>query len=252
MPAPVRLGVSAAFFDADSQRAVFKGKVLLYVEQSLAHWCMHTGALLVLLPTVPAPLRLRQLLQHVDGLILQGGSDVCPRTYGEEPLNPLWSGDAVRDAYEIELLRESMDLNKPVLGVCRGAQVINVGLGGTLYQDIETQRPQAHKHRNWDIYDQHFHAINVLPDTGLASLYPGQTTVRVNSVHHQAVKDLAPGLRVEAVAQDGVIEAVRWTQSAEYVLGVQWHPEYQDPSDPSLMPAQPILDEFLRETARRR
>ena len=252
MDTPLRVGISACFFHADPQRKVFKGKTLLYIEQSLAHWLMSTGALAVMLPTTPSSGQMRTLLGWVDGLVLHGGADVSPTTYGETPLQPEWKGDALRDAYEIDLLHACMDMDKPVLGICRGSQLINVGLGGTLYQDITTQRRESRVHRDWEVYDMLHHPVHLVPGGFLSGLYPGLDLVRVNSVHHQAVKNLGRGLQVEANADDGVVEAVRWVDSRAYVLGLQWHPEYHDPNDPELLSSQPVLDNFLREVAQRR
>lgn len=253
MDAPLRIGISSCFFHADPQRPVFKGKTLLYIEQSLAHWLMSTGAVAVALPTAPTSGQQRTMLELIDGLVLHGGADVAPGSYGETPLLPEWGGDAVRDAYEIELLRACMDMDKPILGVCRGAQLINVGLGGTLYQDIGTQRPEAQPHRDWEVYDMLHHPVRLEPGGLLAQLYPHVTsTTHVNSVHHQGVKNLGRGLQVQATSDDGMIEAILWTESRSYVLGVQWHPEYHDPRDSSLLSSQPILENYLREVAQRR
>ncbi len=119
---------------------------LQYIEQNVAHWLMQREVLAFMVPSPEGRTRragskasLAAYAQELDGLVLMGGSDVCPESYGEKALRPEWNGDRIRDEYEIALLREFMALSKPVLGVCRGAQVINVGLGGTLYQDIGTQ-----------------------------------------------------------------------------------------------------------------
>lgn len=248
----IRLGVSPCFFHADPQRAVFKGKTLLYLEESMAHWLETGEALVYMLPSTRRTDGLKDLLQQMDGLVLQGGSDIAPGTYGETPLKPEWGGDAVRDAYEIALIRIAMELNKPVLGVCRGAQIINVALGGTMYQDIQTQQREAGVHRDWNVYDQLFHDIRFVPNSGLAQLYPGHTGGRVNTVHHQALKKLGRGLRVEAhSSEDGIIEAVR-AEGPAYVFGVQWHPEFMDPKAPNLLASQPILNDFLRAIEQRR
>ena len=184
----------------------------------------------------------------LDGLVLHGGSDVWPGSYGEEPLKPEWSGDRVRDEYEIALLRAFIDAGKPVLGVCRGLQVINVAFGGTLYQDITTQQPGSGTHRDAALYDQNFHEIEFVPDTRLADLYPDVTRARVNSVHHQGVKKLADGFTVEATSpDDGMIEAMRWTGSS-YVNAVQWHPEFLDWKSSETLSGDPILNDFLAAT----
>ena len=160
--------------------------------------------------------------------MLHGGSDVWPGSYGEEPLKPEWSGDRIRDEYEIALLRAFIDAGKPVLGVCRGLQVINVAFGGTLYQDITTQQPGSLTHRDAALYDQNFHEIELVSGTRLAALYRESRAPRVNSVHHQGVKKLADGFTVEATSpDDGMVEAMRWT-GGSYVNAVQWHPEFHD------------------------
>jgi len=134
-------------------------------------------------------------------------------------MRPEWNGDRIRDDYEISLLRSFMALKKPVLGVCRGAQVINVGLGGTLYQDLATQVPHSLNHRNWQIYEQNCHATSLVPNSGLARLYRETSVVKTNSIHHQAVKDLGRDLIVEAWSEpDRVVEAIRYTGPAYVFL----------------------------------
>lgn len=262
---PLRIGMSACFFHADPQRPIFKGKTLLYLEESMAHWLMQRRVIPCMIPRVPddAGITVEDVLANVDGLVLQGGSDVSPVSYGETPLRPEWSGDRQRDLYEMHLLHACMGMNKPVLGVCRGLQLINVALGGTLYQDIGEQVPQALAHRDWHHYDLNKHAVQLVEGSRLAALYANTSARQINSVHHQAIKDLAPGLTVEARAtSDRMIEAVRYTAAAStspasssspssaatqtpYVFGVQWHPEFLHSHDPAMLPASPILDDFL-------
>jgi putative glutamine amidotransferase len=251
----LKIGLSSCFFHADPVRPIFKGKTLIYSEQSMAHWVMSQGAVAYLIPSIEAggPVSLKDLAQGLDGLVLQGGSDVAPGSYGQKPLKPEWGGDAIRDAYEQALLKEFMNQGKPVLGVCRGAQLINVAFGGTLYQDIEMQAQAALNHRNWEIYDQNFHEIAFEKGTRLSQLYPGMTRAKVNTVHHQAVKDLGKGLIVEAHSpEDGIIEAIRLKDPAHSVFAVQWHPEFHDSKDASLLKSAPILADFLKEAQTRR
>jgi putative glutamine amidotransferase len=248
----LRIGLSSCFFHSDPKRPIFKGKTLLYLEQSLSHWVMREGALAFMIPAPPKEggLRLRDWAEDLDGLVLQGGSDVSPESYGEKAIKPEWQGDFVRDQYEIELFREFHRLAKPVLGVCRGAQLLNVAHGGTLIQDIGTQVPGARVHRDWEIYDQNFHNIVIERESELGQLYPDQRLGKVNSIHHQAIKDLGQGLSVEARSEtDGIIEAIRGTEGA-WVYAVQWHPEFQDPADSSLLDCRPILQRFLKEAAK--
>jgi putative glutamine amidotransferase len=131
-------------------------------------------------------------------------------SYGEEPLQPHWSGDRVRDEYEIALVKAFAAAGKPVFGVCRGLQLINVAFGGTLYQDIGTQQPGALVHRDGQIYDNNFHTLDIVPGSRLSQLVPDAASYKINSIHHQGIKDLAPGFAVEArCPDDGVIEAIR-------------------------------------------
>jgi putative glutamine amidotransferase len=245
-----RIGISACFFHADPQRPIFTGKTLQYVEQSIVHWVQSAGALAVVIPspegsTKRGDVTLRDYAELLDGLVLSGGSDMWPGSYGEAPLKPEWTGDRVRDEYEIALLRAFIDAGKPVLGVCRGLQVLNVAFGGTLYQDIASQKPGGREHRVAALYDQNFHQIEFVAGTRLAELYRGTARATVNSVHHQGIKDLAPGFVVEAVAvDDGIIEAIRGT-GPSYVAAVQWHPEFHDWTSAAVLSGDAILENFL-------
>lgn len=273
MTAPLHIGVAACFFHPDPERNIFKGKTLLYAEESMLHYLMRHGALPLMLPSSHAGFDAAAIVANIDGLLLQGGSDVSPLSYGEQPLDEAWAGDRVHDLYETELIRAALAAGKPVLGICRGHQILNVALGGSLYQDIGTQLQEAIIHRNADIYDQLRHEVTIDPRSRLGDLYRkyyGRDVTRgtVNSVHHQAVKDLAPGFVIEArSAEDGVIEAIRLTQpdaahlpenardaaDPPYAAGVQWHPEFQYAGrDDALLSPEPMLTEFLHEALRRR
>jgi gamma-glutamyl-gamma-aminobutyrate hydrolase PuuD len=178
-------------------------------------------------------------------LVLQGGADVSPQTYAQDSARPEWPGDRVRDMYELELLHEFIESGKPVLGVCRGCQLINVAFGGTLYQDIATDLPSANVHVNEE-YERHSHLIQFPAGSTLAQMFAGKRDVLVNSIHHQAVRTLGRDLNVEAVsADDGLVEAVRYRR-APFVVGVQWHPEFHRASGPELLDCTPLLDTFLR------
>lgn len=250
----LKIGISACFMHPDPDRHLFTGKTLQYVEQSIAHWVMSTGALAVMIPsptgaTQRGDVTLDHYAQWLDGLVLHGGADVSPLSYGERPLEDRWSGDKIRDEYEIDLVAAFERAGKPVFGVCRGLQLLNVAYGGTLYQDIATQRPGARQHRDASVYDRNFHTVDIAGGTRLAQLYPGEPRVKVNSIHHQAIKDLAPGFVVEAVSSDdGLVEAIRRRDGKTYVAAVQWHPEFHPPGSDFLDDAA-LLADFL-EAAR--
>lgn len=222
------------------------------------HWVLARDVLAYTIPCPPekGPVSLKDLVADFDGLVLQGGSDVSPKHYGETPMKPEWAGDYHRDLYEIELVKLFQEMKKPVLGVCRGAQLINVAFGGSLYQDIATQVPGSLDHRNWEIYDRNFHDVIFEPGSELSKLYPGKQRAKINTIHHQALKTIGKGLIVEAKATDGIVEAVRNADSS--VFAVQWHPEFMDgpaglnadASDRELLDCQPILKTFLDRCAR--
>ncbi len=249
MPDRLKIGVSACFFYPDPGRSAFAVKTLQYVEQSVPHWIMSGGALPVMIPsplgeTARGDVGFADYAVWLDGLVLHGGSDVWPGSYGETPLHERWSGDRNRDEYEIALARAFVAAGKPVFGICRGLQLINVAFGGTLYQDIATQRSEALTHRDAAAYDLNFHDVQVLPDSKLAAVLGTAHSRKINSVHHQAVKDLAPGFAVEARCPvDGMVEAIRHTGPA-WVAAVQWHPEFHKP-DLGTLDDAPILQDFL-------
>jgi putative glutamine amidotransferase len=250
-----RIGISACFMHPDDERPVFKGKTLLYVEQSMMWWVQSGGALAYAIPTRrPGPDAIVDVADYVadlDGLLLHGGADVCPRSYGEEPLQTAWEGDAIRDAYELELVHAFVDAGKPVLGICRGHQLLNVAFGGTLWQDQREQGATDRVHRSQERYDHNLHRVELSPGTRLAALYPGRSSVVVNSIHHQAVKDVGDGLTIEATSDDGLVEALRATSTTGYVASVQWHPEFMFMIDAGPVEGDewldnaPILREFL-------
>ena len=246
----LKIGISACFLHPDPARAAFAKKTLQYVEQSMAHWIMSGGALPVMVPspvgdTARGEVHFDDYAHWLDGLVLHGGADVWPGSYGETPLQERWSGDRIRDGYEQALVHAFVAAGKPVFGVCRGLQLINVAFGGTLYQDIATQRPEAVAHRDADTYDQHFHQLEILPGTRLGTLLAGVDSHKINSIHHQGIKDLAPGFVVEArCPEDGMVEAIRGIGPA-YVAAVQWHPEFHQPGLGTLDDT-PLLIDFLQ------
>lgn len=257
---PLTIGLSACVLHQDRTREVYNGRTLLYVEHSMARWLLESGQRVFVLPFVPGDPDIdataHRLVEGIDALALHGGADVAPSTYGEVPRRAEWSGDALRDAYEIALVRASLERDIPVLGICRGHQVLNVALGGTLHQDIVDEIDGALEHTDRDLYAQNYHRVELLEGGVLADLY-GATEGVINSVHHQSVKDLGEGLVITAESpEDGVIEGIwleRDSEDAPWAMGVQWHPEFQSDADTrALLPTAPLLEAFLNEAARRR
>ncbi len=245
----LKIGVSACFFHPDPTRRAAPSKTLQWIEQSTAHWLMSQDALPVMVPspfgdTARGGVGLDDYAQWLDGLVLHGGADIWPGSYGEQALRPEWQGDRLRDEYDIALVRAFVAAGKPVFGICRGLQLINVAHGGTLYQDIVTQKPGARVHRDAEAYDLHFHDVEIVPGTHLARLL-GERRHRTNSVHHQGIKDLAPGFAVEAVSpDDGVVEAIRH-RGAAWIAAVQWRPEFHR-QDLAVVDDAPLLADFLQ------
>lgn len=252
MQRPLRIGISARIFHPEAGATGLRSKNLQYLEESIAQWVMSRDVLVFMIPTVntdgllhPSNIRLRDYAKHLDGLVLQGGADVSPQSYAETPTRPEWSGDRARDMYELELLHEFVEAGKPVLGICRGCQLINVAFGGTLYQDIATDVPTALPHVH-DDYDRHRHEIVFPPESSLARLFGQRLGGVVNSIHHQAVKTLGRDMQVEALSvPDNVVEAIRY-RKAPFVMGLQWHPEFHRAGGEELLDCTGILDNFLR------
>lgn len=229
----MRIGVSPRLFHPEPGARGVHTKVLDYLEHSVAEWLLERGALPFL---IPVSSRIGEYVAAIDGLVLQGGADISPQSYGEEPRRPEWAGDPMRDRFEIELVRACIAGGKPVLGICRGAQLINVALGGSLHQDIPAHRS--------DDYDAHAHEVRLEPGSGLARLYGELGPRRVVSIHHQAIDKLGRDLVVEARSLgDGIVEAVRM-KGKSYVCAVQWHPEFHGRRQ-GFLDGRPLADEFL-------
>ncbi len=179
------------------------------------------------------------VISTLKGIVLTGGGDIDPVLFDGQPHPKVYGIDAVRDQIEIELARYCADHKIPLFGICRGLQVINVALGGTLYTDIADQLPGALKHPCYPDYARDYlaHSVMIKVSTHLTAI-TGQSQMKVNSMHHQGIKDLAPDLTLSAMAPDGLVEGVELMFHPFY-LGVQWHPEClpNSPSDQALFSA---------------
>ena len=190
------------------------------------------GAIPVILPLEATPDDYRQIAETFDGFLFTGGPDLHPFLFGEETHPQCGSVSPKRDSMELALLPLVMQLRKPILGICRGIQTLNVGLGGTLYQDIPSQTVQKIpiSHKQPFHYTSPSHRVDILPDTRLMEICR-KSVIHVNSMHHQAIKDLAPGLQASALDPNGLIEAAE-LPDYPYFIGVQWHPEFLWQQDP--------------------
>lgn len=183
----------------------------------------HFGGIPLLIPVCATAEETEYLLSQCDGLLLTGGEDIDPALYGEEILNDTVSIARERDRDEPKVLRMALARNLPVFGICRGVQVMNVYFGGTLYQDIPAQLETGIAHRMEQPYHRTCHSCVMEPGTAMHTLF-GQDVVGVNSHHHQAIKDVAPGFAVMGRSEDGIVEAIA-DPSRDFCWGVQWHPE---------------------------
>lgn len=212
------IGISGSTNDHTQQVFLMRG----YMQKVLK-----SGAIPVLLCPDMESCAMEELLNHLDGLLLAGGGDIAPAHFGEEPIAQLGEVSPIRDAFELSILAKAIKRKMPVLGICRGVQVMNVALGGSLYQDLPVQYSSQHasviNHQQEKNYEIPTHAVHI-KRTSLLFRLLGQDTLLVNSMHHQAVKAAAPTLSVVAKATDGVVEALELPE-LPFFIGVQWHPE---------------------------
>lgn len=181
-----------------------------------------SGGTPIILPLVKGEENLRKFIEGIDGLLVPGGIDVNPLRYNEEPLEKIGSVSDDIDEFDIKAIRWANELKKPILGICRGLQVINVAFGGSLFQDLSLKSGSKFSHWQKAKKDTPTHSIEIKPGTRMFNLL-GNNAV-VNSYHHQAIKDLAEGFIASSFSMDGIIESIEKVNGG-YVLAVQWHPE---------------------------
>ncbi len=196
----------------------------IWITPEYLRWVELAGAVPMLLPLTERTEDIAVLLRHCDGVLLTGGHDVDPSYYGAERLEACGPACTRRDEMEFAILRYCLEHGKPVFGICRGLQVMNVFFGGTLWQDLPSERPTDVQHGMQPPYDRAVHTVQAVAETHIGAIL-GEMVYPVNSLHHQAVCDIAPGLLCSAVSEDGSVEAVEYPQ-APFCMAVQWHPEY--------------------------
>lgn len=199
------------------------------------------GGIPIVLPLSSDEGDLEHLVKMCDGFLFTGGHDVSPELYQEKLLNKSVVCCSRRDAMEKIVLQKVLELDKPLLGICRGIQFLNAALGGTLYQDLPTERPSVMEHHQQAPYDVPVHRVKILKDSPLFQCL-GVEELLVNSYHHQAVRRMSPMLKPMAVSEDGLVEAL-YMPGHRFVWAVQWHPEFSYKTDVSSIQ---ILQEFVR------
>jgi putative glutamine amidotransferase len=209
------------------------------INQAYARAIELAGGVPVLIPSFGPTETLRATFEALAGIVLPGGADLQPSTYGAERHVETDEGNAILDETELALARWALEEGKPVLGICRGQQCLNVAAGGTLYQHIPDDIPQALVHR-YEVRTGIAHTIEVEPDSRLADLFGG-TQVAVNSMHHQAVRDLGRGFLAVAHAPDGVVEGIE-RPDHPFAVAVQFHPEELVPGH---VPSERLLQRFV-------
>lgn len=227
MSPPPLIGVTTSItFGKDPERAYVNSAYLLAVQQA--------GGVPVPLPPQLDDRALAEISTRLDGLLLTGGGDIDPAAFGEPPHPTLYEVAPSRDRLELTLVRRCISEGTPILAICRGIQLLNVALGGSLYQDVAGDPGTTITHDQDGSRDQLAHPVKVAPGSFLARVL-GSDALEVNSMHHQAVKALGKGLVAVAHAPDQIIEGVELKDSSprRFVLGVQWHPEELTQKDPA-------------------
>lgn len=220
------IGVTANLMPAED-RPVYKGMDLFYGERAMLEAILRAGGVPVVLPITTSTRNIKSTISSVDGIVISGGADVSPGNYGESPKTAAWAGHPERDAFELAIVRAARKARRPVLGICRGHQLLNVAFGGSLWQDLVTMRDGSGIHRDASVYDDLSHSARVEPGSRVALCLGKSGEVTINSIHHQGVKQLGRGLVAAAYAHDGLIEAIECPRD-RFTVGVQWHPEWMD------------------------
>jgi putative glutamine amidotransferase len=203
---------------------LFEGAERAGVNAAYVHSIAKAGGIPILLTSPIGADSAARSLEMIDGLVLTGGHDLDPRWYDAQPSPALGPVDPLRDAFELALFHAARARGIPILGICRGLQLVNVAMGGTLYQDLPSEQPGDVPHDAPVPRDARTHSISLTEGSRLQHALGAHELV-TNSFHHQAIQDLAPGLVVTARADDGIIEGVEGSNDEEWLLAVQWHPE---------------------------
>ena len=216
-------------------------KLSTRVQNSYIRAIEKSGGIPVLIPYVDGGETVEHLVDICDGFFFTGGADIDPKRYGEEPRESIGDVRQYRDEFEFRVFQKVIKTSKPILAICRGAQLVNVALGGTLYQDIPTEVDTKIAHRQSESKFLPPHNVRVIVDTPLYEM-TGVEQIKANSFHHQAIKTLGKGLEIMALAEDGIVEAV-YLSERQYVRAYQWHPERLFETD---LQNRMIFENFIR------
>jgi len=213
----------APFVIVTATTETIRGRARIRVNEAYTNALVAAGLIPIILPPID-PVTAAAAMTDIAGLVLTGGEDVDPHRFGEEPHPQTGAPHQARDAYELSLARHAHEQRIPTLAICRGAQVMNVALGGSLVQDIASQRKDALDHDVSDRRNDRVHEVDVDRRSRLAGIV-GTTQIFTNSSHHQSIDRIGDGLRIVAKSPDGVVEAAEATDRAWWMVAVQWHPE---------------------------
>ncbi len=216
-----------------------------FLDLAYAECVERAGGLPLYFPSLISPTFADEAVAMIDGLVLTGGADIHPSYYGEEINSPIMLSPNQRTNFDIHLFQASLKAGKPILAICHGMQIMNVALGGTLFQDIPSQIPGSLLHRGEKDSVPARHTVTVEAGSRLADILRGMVEFEVSSTHHQAVKTLGRDLQISARAPDGIIEGIELPDHPK-IIGIQWHPEKDPHSEPSLR-----LFQWLVEMARK-
>ena len=226
-----------------SEKGLFAGHRRACVGNNYVEAVIAAGGIPFIIPINADEDVIRGAVDAIDALIMSGGHDVSPICYNEEPMQKLEATFLERDKFDSLLISEAQKKGKPILGICRGVQILNVVNGGTLYQDVSYAKDVFIQHFQKTKSDDLSHSVKIDKNSFLGDIFDGEETGLINSFHHQILKDVAPGFRVIAQSPDGAIEGIQKDCDNNLIVGLQWHPELLAANN---IPAQKIFKKFIK------